>query len=106
ASSRGLAGELRNRLALKGANIDRAIKNLRIKISGCFNSCGQHHVADIGFYGNSKNYGGYAVPHFQVMLGGEWAHNAGSYALALGAVPSKRVPDLVNALTDHFVAER
>src|SRR5262245_52972613 len=77
ASSRGLAGELRERLAVKSASLDEAIKNLRIKVSGCFNSCGQHHVADIGFYGNSRNIGGYTVPHFQVMLGGMWRENAG-----------------------------
>ncbi len=52
--------------------LDEAIRSLRIKVSGCFNSCGQHHVADIGFYGVSRNKGGYAVPHFQVVLGGQW----------------------------------
>jgi sulfite reductase (ferredoxin) len=106
ASSRGLAGELRTRLAEKNATLDESIKNLRIKISGCFNSCGQHHVADIGFYGNSRNIGGYTVPHFQVMLGGMWRENAGSYALAMGSVPSKRIPDLVTKLTDRYSAER
>jgi sulfite reductase (ferredoxin) len=106
ASSRGLAGELRTRLGEKALSMDQAIRDLKIKISGCFNSCGQHHVADIGFYGNSRNVQGYSVPHFQVMLGGQWSKNAGSYALALGAIPSKRVPDLVNTLTDRFVRER
>ncbi len=106
ASSRGLAGELRKRLAAKSASMDQAIRNLRIKVSGCFNSCGQHHAADIGFYGNSRNVGGYTVPHFQVMLGGMWAKNAGSYALAMGAVPSKRVPDLITRLTNRYVSER
>jgi sulfite reductase (ferredoxin) len=106
ASSRGLAGELRHRLAAKNASLDQAIRNLRIKVSGCFNSCGQHHVADIGFYGNSRNINGYTVPHFQVMLGGQWSHNAGSYALAMGAVPSKRVPDLIDRLTSRYVTER
>jgi sulfite reductase (ferredoxin) len=106
ASSRGLAGELRTRLAEKNATLDESIKNLRIKISGCFNSCGQHHVADIGFYGNSRNIGGYTVPHFQVMLGGMWRENAGSYALAMGSVPSKRIPDLVTKLTDRYSSER
>jgi sulfite reductase (ferredoxin) len=105
ASSRGLAGELRERLALKSASLDAAVKGLRIKVSGCFNSCGQHHVADIGFYGNSRNANGYTVPHFQVMLGGQWSENAGSYALAMGAVPSKRIPDLVTTLTDRYVKE-
>src|SRR2546421_1255795 len=106
ASSRGLAGELRNRLAEKSVHMDEAIKHLRIKVSGCFNSCGQHHVADIGFYGNSRNINGYTVPHFQVMLGGKWEENAGSYALAMGSVPSKKIPDLVNRLTDRYVRER
>ncbi|HEY1922783.1 MAG TPA: hypothetical protein VGG44_08445 [Tepidisphaeraceae bacterium] len=106
ASSRGLAGELRHRLAAKNATLDQSIRNLRIKVSGCFNSCGQHHAADIGFYGNSRNINGYTVPHFQVMLGGQWTHNAGSYALAMGAVPSKRVPDLIDRLTSRYVADR
>src|SRR5439155_26023479 len=43
---------------------------------------------------------------FQVMLGGQWTHNAGSYALALGSIPSKRVPELVDTLTDRFTRER
>ena len=106
ASSRGLAGELRTRLAIKSATMEKAVKDLRIKVSGCFNSCGQHHVADLGFYGNSRTIGGYGVPHFQVMLGGQWSENAGSYALAMGSVPSKRIPELVNALTDRYVKER
>jgi len=106
ASSRGLAGELRTRLSEQAMNMDQAVKNLRIKISGCFNSCGQHHIADIGFYGNSRNIAGYTVPHFQVMLGGQWTHNAGSYALAMGSVPSRRIPDLLSELTDRYVRER
>src|SRR5687767_12407461 len=40
------------------------------------------------------------------MLGGQWDKNAGSYALAMGSVPSKRIPDLVTALTDRFVSGR
>ncbi len=106
ASSRGLAGELRTRLSEKAVAMDKAVRDLRIKISGCFNSCGQHHIADIGFYGNSRNVGGYTVPHFQVMLGGQWTENAASYALALGAVPSKRIPELVTTLTDRYMKER
>ena len=54
ASSRGLAAELRHRLAAQYHELDQAVKDLRIKISGCFNSCGQHHAADIGFYGISR----------------------------------------------------
>ncbi|MGI8991313.1 MAG: nitrite/sulfite reductase, partial [Bryobacteraceae bacterium] len=106
ASSRGLAGELRMRLAEKGAELDESIRGLRIKISGCFNSCGQHHVADLGFYGVSRNKNGYTVPHFQVVLGGEWTNNAGTYGLAIGAVPSKRIPETVDRITGRYLAER
>jgi sulfite reductase (ferredoxin) len=105
-ASRGLAGELRQRLAEKSHTLDEAIQNLHIKVSGCFNSCGQHHVADLGFYGVSRHSGNYTVPHFQVVLGGEWAHNAGSYGLAMGAVPAKRIPEVVERLTGRYVSER
>jgi sulfite reductase (ferredoxin) len=105
-SSRGLAAELRTRLAEKSFQMDEAVQNLHIKISGCFNSCGQHHVADLGFYGVSRKLGGYAVPHFQVVLGGEWEHNAGSYGLPVVAVPSKNIPQVVTRLTERYVAER
>ena len=105
-SSRGLAAELRERLLQRGAEVDETIRGLHIKVSGCFNSCGQHHLCDLGFYGMSRVKNGFAVPHFQVMLGGEWEHNAGSYGLAIGAVPSKRIPDVVDRFTGRYIAER
>jgi sulfite reductase (ferredoxin) len=105
-SSRGLAAELRSRLAEKSFQLDESVQNLHIKISGCFNSCGQHHVADLGFYGVSRKMSGYAVPHFQVVLGGEWEHNGGSYGLPVIAIPSKNIPEVVARLTDRYAANR
>lgn len=105
-SSRGLAGELRMRLAESSLAAEETVNNLRIKISGCFNSCGQHHIADLGFYGVNRNKGGVATPHFQVVLGGQWTENAGSYGLAIGAVPSKRVPEAVTRITSRYVNDR
>jgi len=105
-SSRGLAGELRTRLSEQSAAMDEAVRNLHIKISGCFNSCGQHHIADLGFYGVSRHKNGYMVPHFQVVLGGQWTENAGSYGLAIGAVPAKRIPEAVNRITGRYLIER
>ena len=105
-SSRGLAAELRKRLAEKNFQFDEAVQNLHIKISGCFNSCGQHHVADLGFYGVSRKMAGYAVPHFQVVLGGEWTHNAASYGMPVMAVPSKHIPEVVTRLVDRYAAGR
>jgi sulfite reductase (ferredoxin) len=105
-SSRGLAAELRKRLAEKNFQFDEAVQNLHIKISGCFNSCGQHHVADLGFYGVSRKMAGYAVPHFQVVLGGEWGHNGGSYGMPVMAIPSKHIPEVVTRLVDRYASGR
>jgi sulfite reductase (ferredoxin) len=105
-SSRGLAAVLRKRVAEESFQSDEAVRNLHIKISGCFNSCGQHHVADLGFYGVSRKIAGYAVPHFQVVLGGQWQDNGGSYGLPVVAVPSKNIPQVVTRLTERYVAGR
>jgi sulfite reductase (ferredoxin) len=106
ASSRGLAAVLGERLAARNLERDEALGNLHIKVSGCFNSCGQHHVADIGFYGVSRKVGAYTVPHFQAVIGGQWTENAKSYGLSVGAVPSKNVPEAVDRLTAAFASER
>ncbi len=105
-SSRGLAAELRRRLEEKGVQLDQAIRNLHVKVSGCFNSCGQHHVADIGFYGVNRIVNGYQVPHFQVVLGGQWENNAGSFGLPIVAIPSKRVPQALDRITEFYLRTR
>ena len=106
ASSRGLAAELRNHVGELDGYADEALKGLRIKASGCFNSCGQHHISDLGFYGISRKKGGRLVPHFQVVLGGKWTENAGSFGLATLAIPSKNIPEVVRRVTGRFVLER
>jgi sulfite reductase (ferredoxin) len=105
-SSRGLSAELRARLEARGLQFDPLLKDVNVKVSGCPNSCGQHHIADIGFYGSSRNVGSYKVPHFQLLLGGALEENSGNYGLAVGAVPSKRAPEAVDRLLDLYSAER
>ena len=105
-ASRGLARELSQRLDQTLSQLPKEVKNLKIKVSGCPNSCSQHHLADLGFYGVSRKSGSYTVPHFQLVLGGEWKNNGGSYGLAVAAVPSKRIPETVKRLTEKFVKER
>jgi len=104
-SSRGLARELRRHLSADGARPEAA-GDLHVKCSGCFNSCGQHHVADIGFLGVSRNVDGRRVPHFQLVVGGQWENNARKFGLAIGAIPSKRVPQAVDRLTQAYAATR
>lgn len=106
ASSRGLAAELTRRLTSSPDQQDEAVRKLRIKISGCFNSCGQHHVADIGFFGVSRSVNQRKVPHFQIILGGRWKQNAGSYGLGIGSVPARVVPEALHRITAFFASER
>jgi len=106
ASSRGLTGELRKEVAKLDLASNDALKGLRIKSSGCFNSCGQHHIADLGFYGISRKKGNRLVPHFQVVLGGKWTENGGAFGLATLAIPSKNIPEVVRRVTSRFTKER
>jgi sulfite reductase (ferredoxin) len=108
ANSRGLAAELHERFVhrQKNGGTDPAVRDLHIKMSGCFNSCGQHHLADIGFYGVSRKIGGATVPHFRVLMGGEWENNGATYGLTIGAVPSKRIPEFIDHVTQRYQAER
>jgi sulfite reductase (ferredoxin) len=105
-ASRGLAGELSQQLFAIRDKLAPEVSSLRIKASGCFNSCGQHHIADIGFLGVGRKVGRHRMPHFQLVIGGQWTNNGGSYGLAVGAIPSKRVPQVVERVTGAFMKER
>ena len=100
-SSRGLAAVLHEKFS-NGMSALGERKDLKIKISGCFNSCGQHHIADLGFFGSVQRKGQHAAPVFQVVLGGTTEGNAKSYGLAVGKVPSKRVPEAIQRLTEIY----
>ena len=78
---------------------------IRIKISGCMNSCGQHMIAQIGFHGSSIKHGNLVVPALQVVLGGGVAPGGeGFIAEKVIKLPSKRVLDAVRSLLDDYQA--
>ncbi len=78
-------------------------KNIKIKISGCMNSCGQHGLAEIGFHGSSVKAGGKVVPAVQVMLGGGTVGNGiGRVAERVIKVPSKRATQVLHYLLNDF----
>ncbi len=105
-SSRGLAAHLRNYFIEAG--VQNEIKDFRIKISGCPNSCGQHHVANIGFFGSSKRHriGGHIAPVYLVLLGGHMIENASSYGLATGKIHANYIPAFIEELTGKYVNEK
>lgn len=103
-SSRGLAAHLRGHFIETGHKED--IKDFRIKISGCPNSCGQHHIANIGFFGSSRRIGEHIAPYYQVLLGGHMIENASSYGLATGKIHGKYIPDFIEELTGKYSDEK
>ena len=78
-------------------------KNIKIKISGCMNSCGQHGLAEIGFHGSSLKAEGKVVPAVQVMLGGGTVGNGvGRVAERVIKVPSKRATQVLHYILNDF----
>ncbi len=78
-------------------------KNIKIKISGCMNSCGQHSLAQIGFHGSSLKAGAHVVPALQVLLGGGVAGDgAGRISDKVIKVPSKRGPAVLRELLNDY----
>jgi len=74
-------------------------KDISIKISGCMNACGQHSIAQIGFYGMSINKGKLSIPAFQVLLGGgSLGDGKGSFSDKIIKIPSKKGPDALRKL--------
>jgi sulfite reductase (ferredoxin) len=77
--------------------------DIKIKISGCMNSCGQHGLAQIGFHGSSFKVGTNVIPAVQVLLGGGTIRNGkGRVSEKVIKVASKRAPDVLRKLLDDF----
>ncbi|MEM9980981.1 MAG: HEPN domain-containing protein, partial [Bacteroidota bacterium] len=80
-----------------------ANKDIKIKISGCMNACGQHSLAPIGFHGSSFKVAGVVVPALQVLLGGSTLGNGeGRMAERVIKIASKRAPDALRTLLDDY----
>ncbi len=78
-------------------------QDIKIKISGCMNSCGQHGLAQIGFHGSSLKAAGKVVPAAQVLLGGgTLGDGLGRASDKVIKVPSKRTKDVVRFVLDNY----
>ena len=101
--SRGLAQAIGEKLEEEGL---AEVGGVRINISGCTNSCGQHHISDIGFFGAERRAHGRAAPGYQMLLGGYVGQeqiNFGEKALRL---PAKAAPEAAVRVVRQFANER
>jgi sulfite reductase beta subunit-like hemoprotein len=86
---------------------DPEVRKLSIKISGCPNSCGQHWIADFGFYGNARKVDGKEIPYYQMLLGGGFDNQGmARFGLAVQSIPARTAPEAVKRVLDHYISNR
>jgi sulfite reductase beta subunit-like hemoprotein len=103
--SRGLGKVLADHLQERRDLVD-AVPGLDIKISGCPNGCGQHHIAGIGFQGSMKKVGGQPAPHYMVMVGGGTGDGITTFGRLAAKVPARRAVDALDRLIHMYLDQR
>ncbi|MDQ1393603.1 MAG: ferredoxin-nitrite reductase [Acidimicrobiaceae bacterium] len=101
--SRGLADAIG--VALESAGL-ADIGGVRINISGCTNSCGQHHIADIGFFGAERRAHGQSAPGYQMLLGGHVGQTQIEFGAKALRLPAKAAPEAAVRVIGRFAGER
>jgi len=103
--SRGLGRLLGEYVRANPRLIDLA-PTLDIKVSGCPNGCGQHHIAAVGFQGSLRKLDGRAVPQYFVMVGGGAQLDGATFGRLAAKIPARRAPQALERLADLFARER
>jgi sulfite reductase beta subunit-like hemoprotein len=103
--SRGLGRMLEDHLRAR-PDLIAAADGARIKVSGCPNGCGLHHIATIGFQGSVRRLGSRAVPQYFVMVGGGPLPRGVSFGRLAAKVPARRMPQVVERLIDLYARDR
>ncbi|MFI5010123.1 MAG: nitrite/sulfite reductase [Solirubrobacterales bacterium] len=86
---------------------DPLTRQIHIKISGCPNGCGQHHVGSIGFTGASIKVGEHTIPAYIPHVGGVYEGGPVQFGQRLKLrLPSKRVPEAIERWIRHYEANR
>ncbi|MFL5831301.1 MAG: nitrite/sulfite reductase [Solirubrobacteraceae bacterium] len=105
-SSMGLNQALQDRLVQMEID-DELTRRIHVKMSGCPNGCGQHHIADIGFYGASIRVGEHTIPAYIPHVGGRYEGGDVQYGQRLKArLPAKRVPEAVERWVRFYESDR
>jgi sulfite reductase beta subunit-like hemoprotein len=105
-SSMGLSAAIAERIDSLAID-DPLTKAVNIKMSGCPNGCGQHHIANIGFTGASIKVGGRTVPAYIPLLAGNFEGGTVTMGTRLKArLPAKRVPEAVERWLGHYREQR
>jgi sulfite reductase (NADPH) hemoprotein beta-component len=102
--SRGLGRVLADRL-IERPDVMSKVEGLNIKISGCPNGCGQHHIAGIGFQGSLRKVGGRPAPHYFVMVGGGTTADT-SFGRLAAVIPARKCIEALDRLIELYTDAR
>jgi len=104
--SRGLGRTLTEHLSARPDLVD-LVPSGHIKISGCPNGCGQHHIGSIGFQGSVRKLAGRAVPQYFVLVGGGCSdEGTAHFGKVVSKVPVHRLTDALDRLLDLYRSNR
>ncbi|MFZ5467796.1 MAG: nitrite/sulfite reductase [Myxococcota bacterium] len=103
--SRGL-GKLLGDFLRARPELVAAAPDVKIKISGCPNGCGLHHVAGIGFQGSIRKVGAKVVPQYFVMLGGGVTSEGAGFGRIAAKIPARRIPEALERLLRLYQRQR
>jgi sulfite reductase (ferredoxin) len=104
-NSHRLAKEVQRKFLEIGLDVDDSLRDATIKISGCPNSCGQHEIATIGFFGGATRMNNTMTPTYTMLFGGS-AGEAGELGKAVMRVPAKRVIDTTLKIIELYKEQR
>ena len=104
-NSHRLAKEIQSKFIELGLDTADDLRDSTIKISGCPNSCGQHEIATIGFYGGASRIGGTMTPTYTMMFGGRDGED-GLLGRTVMRVPAKRVIPTLTKIIEIYRKER
>ena len=105
-SSKGVGRALTEHLEETGATYADDIQGIDIKISGCPNSCAQHHIAAIGLHGLGHKVNGRLIPAYQLHLGGRSTDQGVVFGMLAGKFPAKRIPEVVDRVLALYREQR
>ena len=105
-NSHRLAKEVQRTLLELGFDVDNDLRNSTIKISGCPNSCGQHEIATIGFFGGAARIENSMAPVYTMLFGGNGYEDEGKLGKAIMRVPAKRVIDVIKKIVELYKNEK
>jgi sulfite reductase (ferredoxin) len=104
-NSHRLAKEVQRTLLELGFDVDNDLRNSTIKISGCPNSCGQHEIATIGFFGGAARIENSMAPVYTMLFGGNGSED-GKLGKAIMRVPAKRVIEVIQKIVELYKTEK